>query len=72
MPLRRLVMPLALLLALSGCESAATRALKRSPDFKAGYNDGCGAAGTQGANPRDTGMARDEEAYRSNKAYRSG
>jgi hypothetical protein len=72
LPLRRLVMPLVLLLALPGCESAADRALKRSPDFKAGYSDGCGAAGTQGANPRDTGTARDEDAYRSNKAYRTG
>ncbi|HEY2836840.1 MAG TPA: hypothetical protein VGI89_09740, partial [Rhizomicrobium sp.] len=59
-------------LALSGCESAAERAMKKSPDFKAGYSDGCASAGTQGANFRDTSLSRDEEAYRGNKAYRSG
>ena len=71
----QLCFPVAVLisvLSLSGCESAADRALKNSPDFKAGYSDGCASAGTQGANPRDTSLARDEEAYRSNKAYRSG
>src|ERR1700748_3712877 len=59
-------------LSLGGCESAQERALKNSPDFKAGYSDGCASAGTQGANPRDTSLSRDEESYRSNKAYRSG
>ena len=59
-------------LPLLGCESAQDRALRKSPDFKAGYSDGCASAGTQGANPRDTSLDRDEEAYRSNKAYRAG
>ena len=63
---------LAALVLLSGCESAADRALKRSPDFKAGYSDGCANAGTQGANMRDTGPVRDEEAYRANRAYHAG
>jgi hypothetical protein len=63
---------LAMVLALLGCESAADRALKRSPDFKAGYSDGCASAGTQGANMRDTEPVRDEESYRSNRAYRTG
>src|SRR5579871_5300806 len=57
---------------LSGCESAQDRALRNSPDFKAGYSDGCSSAGTQGANPRDTELSRDEESYRSNRAYRAG
>ena len=57
---------------LSGCESAADRALRKSPDFKAGYSDGCASAGTRGANPRDTGFSRDEASYRTNKAYRTG
>jgi len=63
---------LAMLFALAGCETAADRALKRSPDFKAGYSDGCASAGTQGANMRDTEPVRDEEAYRSDRAYRTG
>jgi hypothetical protein len=57
---------------LAGCESAADRAMKRTPDFRAGYSDGCASAGTQGANMRDTEPVRDEEAYRANRAYRAG
>jgi hypothetical protein len=63
---------LAALVLLFGCESAAERAVKRSPDFKAGYSDGCASAGAQGANMRDTSLMRDEEAYRSNRAYHAG
>lgn len=66
------MMALAALLALMGCESAADRAMKRTPDFRAGYSDGCASAGTQGANPRDTDPMRDEAAYRTNRAYRTG
>ena len=63
---------LAALVLLFGCESAADRALKKSPDFKAGYSDGCASAGTQGANMRDTEPVRDEESYRANRAYHAG
>ena len=63
---------LSVVLALMGCESAADRAMKRTPDFRAGYSDGCSSAGTQGANPRDTAPMRDEAAYRTNRAYRTG
>jgi hypothetical protein len=63
---------LGILAVLAGCESAADRALKRTPDFRAGYSDGCASAGTQGANMRDTEPVRDEEAYRANRAYRAG
>jgi hypothetical protein len=63
---------LAALIGLLGCESAADRALKKTPDFKAGYSDGCASAGTQGANMRDTSTARDEDAYQNNKAYHAG
>jgi hypothetical protein len=62
----------AALALLAGCESTADRALKKSPDFKAGYSDGCASASDQGANMRDTGMVRDEAAYQGNKAYRTG
>jgi hypothetical protein len=63
---------MAVLLMLCGCMSSADRALRNSPDFKAGYSDGCASAGTEGANPRDTGYVRDEESYRVNKAYHAG
>jgi hypothetical protein len=63
---------LPLLGALSACESASDHVLRNSPDYKAGYSDGCTSAGTQGANMRDTSPQRDEEAYRANPAYRTG
>jgi hypothetical protein len=57
------------LLPLAACTSAA---LRKSPDFKAGYSDGCASASMQGANKRESGFSRDESAYQSNKAYRAG
>jgi hypothetical protein len=66
---------LILCLSLCGCglfESPAQRAMRNSPDYKAGYSDGCASASTSGANPRDTSLVRDEEAYRTIPAYRSG
>jgi hypothetical protein len=57
------------LLPLAACTSAA---LRKSPDFQAGYSDGCASASMQGANKRDTSLTRDDGAYQSNKAYHSG
>jgi hypothetical protein len=59
-------------LALSGCESAADRTMKNSPDYKAGYSDGCASAAGPGANMRDTGRVRDDQAYQGNRAYGAG
>lgn len=65
-----------LLLPLSACGlfmSKETRALRQSPDYRAGYQDGCNSAYGPGADKsRDTAVVRDEESYRSNKAYRAG
>src|ERR1700722_990783 len=71
MPLLRLI-PFALLLLLAACESRADRTLRASPDYRAGYDDGCGTAGTQGANKREDPIPPDEQAYRSNPAYHAG
>jgi hypothetical protein len=43
-----------------------------SPDFKAGYSDGCASASLQGADKREDSLTRDDAAYRTNKDYRSG
>ena len=67
-----ILVPLALLLGLPGCGSAAQRAQRASPDYRVGYDDGCASASTQGANKNKDSTVRDEEAYRSNPAYRSG
>ena len=64
-----------LLLLLCGCalfDSPAQRALRRSPDFKAGYRDGCASAGNRGADPLANNIMRDEDAFRADKAYHSG
>lgn len=58
--------------SLAACESTADRALKKSPDYRAGYSDGCTSAGARGANMRDSGRVRDDEAYQSNRAYSVG
>jgi hypothetical protein len=68
------VLPLVLVLPLASCalfQSKATRDLHASPDFKAGYTDGCASAqddvSTGGGN-----AARDEAAFAGNPAYRAG
>lgn len=72
---RRLIIVL-LVLPLAACGlfvSKETRAMRRSPDYKAGYQDGCNSVPPQGADKtRDDDIVRDEEEYRSNKAYRTG
>jgi hypothetical protein len=72
--MRRLILVISLLL-LAGCtlfESPAERARRNSPDFKAGYRDGCATATSQGADPRSDDRVRDDDAYRTNPAYHSG
>jgi hypothetical protein len=58
--------------ALSGCESASDRAMRNSPDYKSGYSDGCASAGARGANMRDSGRMRDEQAYQTDRVYSAG
>jgi hypothetical protein len=46
--------------------------MRNTPDYKAGYSDGCASASLQGANKRDNSLNRDEAAYQRNAAYHSG
>jgi hypothetical protein len=46
--------------------------MRSSPEFKAGYVDGCASAGLEGANKRETGLTRDDAAYANSAAYHSG
>ena len=71
-PASRLGVFLLMAFALAACESTADRALKKSPDYRAGYSDGCASADAQGANMRDSGRVRDDQAYQSNRAYSAG
>ena len=63
-----------LLPLLAGCalfESKAVRAMRTTPDYRAGYSDGCASAAPS-ANPRADTRVRDETAYSGNAAYRRG
>ena len=72
----RAIVLVLLLLPLAACgifESKQTRALRRSPDYKAGYQDGCNSAYGPAADKRqDDTTVRDDKQYQSNRAYRMG
>jgi hypothetical protein len=75
-PLRRALMLLFLVLPLCACglfTSRETRALRKSPDYHAGYQDGCNSGWAPDADKRhDDTIVRDDEQYKKNKAYRAG
>lgn len=74
-PAYLLLLPPLLCVCLSGCalfESKATRAMRNSPDYKAGYSDGCDSASAVSANPRADTQVRDDQAYSQIPAYRMG
>lgn len=74
--LRRAAIFLLMILPLAGCalfESKKTRALRRTPDYRAGYQDGCNSAWGPDANKRqDDTIVRDDAQYKNNKAYHMG
>jgi hypothetical protein len=75
-PCMRRILILGLVLPLAACGlfvSKETRALRRSPDYRSGYNDGCNSAYGPDADKRhDDSIVRDDEMFRTNKAYRTG
>jgi hypothetical protein len=74
--MRRALLFVLLILPLTACglfQSRETRALRKSPDYRAGYQDGCNSAYGPDANKRrDDTRVRDEAQYKSNKAYHLG
>jgi hypothetical protein len=72
----RTVLVLLMILPLAACalfESKQTRALRRSPDYRVGYQDGCNSAWGPDANKRhDDTIVRDDAQYKNNKAYHMG
>jgi hypothetical protein len=60
--------------ATAGCGlfgNAQDRAVRKSPSFRAGYDDGCAAANQQGADLRDR-IRRDPTLYKTDDVYRAG
>jgi hypothetical protein len=65
---------IAALLALTGCiffGSARERAMRKDPNFQAGYGDGCASANARGTNYRGD-QVRDDAAYQVSQPYRAG
>lgn len=66
---------LATALVLSGCGifvSSEDRAMKKDPNYRSGYSDGCAAANAQNTDYRRGDGSRDEALFDTSKPYRSG
>jgi hypothetical protein len=67
---------LALAASLSGCGlfgPKITREMRRSPDYRAGYQDGCSSAPGPDANQRNGfDQVKDQQQFDANKNYRAG
>jgi hypothetical protein len=72
----RTIVVFLLVLPLLGCglfESKELRTLRKSPDYRAGYQDGCNSAWSPDADKRrDDSIVRDDKQYQSNRAYHVG
>jgi hypothetical protein len=65
-----------LAIVLAGCSlfgPRITREMRRTPDYRAGYQDGCASAPGPDANKRNGfDQVKDEDAFRTRKNYRLG
>ncbi|HYS46702.1 MAG TPA: hypothetical protein VEM35_09695, partial [Rhizomicrobium sp.] len=65
-----------LLLPLAACGLFANkeiRTLRKSPDYRLGYQDGCNSAwGPNADKRRDDAIVRDDQQYQKNRAYHVG
>jgi hypothetical protein len=68
-----LIVPLAACSLFNSKERAEMRAMRKTPDYRAGYQDGCSSAYGPDANARNgTDQVKDEDSFRTSKAYRTG
>ena len=72
----RPIILLVLLLPLTACGLFANkeiRGLRKTPDYRAGYQDGCSSAWGPDANKRhDDTIVRDDQQYKNDRAYHVG
>ena len=72
----RAILVFLLVVPLLGCslfESKEIRTLRKSPDYRAGYQDGCNSAWSPDADKRhDDSIVRDDKQFQSNRAYHLG
>jgi hypothetical protein len=69
------VLAAAMLPLLSACiffEGPEARQIEKSPNYKAGYSDGCATVSSKSANYREQNDYRDPTLFKTDKAYRSG
>jgi hypothetical protein len=69
-----LILSVAISIAMAGCGIFLTpqeRAIRKDPNYRTGYSDGCGAANAENSSLREK-PTRDEVLYRSDKDYRNG
>lgn len=74
MKLLRFATSVLLCFCMAGCGiflSREQRAVRKDPNYRAGYSDGCGAANAENASIREKPY-RDEVLFRSDKDYRNG
>jgi hypothetical protein len=72
---KRICLFLAALPVLSACvffEGSISRKMEKSPNFKAGYSDGCATTSGGTANFREQPDVRDQALFKTDKAYRAG
>ena len=72
----RAIVLILLLLPLAACglfEDKEVRTLRKSPDYRVGYQDGCNSAWGPDADKRhDDSIVRDDKQYQNNRAYHVG
>lgn len=73
--IKQICLLLAVLPVVSACvffEGPASRKMEKTPNFKAGYSDGCATSSGGTANFREQSDVRDRALFRTDKAYRTG
>ena len=70
----RAIAILLIVLPLASCSAnKEIRTLRKSPDYRAGYQDGCNSAWSPDADKRhDDAIVRDDKQYQNNRAYHLG
>jgi hypothetical protein len=72
----RAIAVILIVLPLTACGLFANkeiRTLRKSPDYRAGYQDGCNSAwGPEANKRRDDTVVRDDSMYQNNRAYHVG
>jgi len=68
-----MALPIGLALLMAGCGPHITRAMRKTPEYRAGYQDGCSSAPGPDANMRNGfDQLKNDELFRTDRNYRAG